>query len=708
MQTQVAMGHPMMYAPAAALDVNKASPRRRRNSVEELACDRWEKEQYVQMQTHYQQQTGYTQDFRSAPGYSENFYGQAGGMRQTSWEYEDWDRSPYREGFTMPSSPYIYQSPEPRMPQERTGKHCFYEPTEALKDFSDRRGERDFVRSPHAKDYANRTNRDRYDFWDSDEYYNERRSYSGHDRYASSSDRDTQDSHENAHHRDRYQDHRDTYDLRDTRPKDYYDTRQRHRYEYRDTDSYEGKEADRYDRRERDRYQRDRDKYRKADRYDYREKEKRDYRESDRYDGEEEYRKSDRYAYRENENSDRRRNERRERNADEDDRTAQRRVYREKESAYRPQNDTYDRRGDQNPRYSDRTAREGDRDRKKADRYAYRDDDIGEKRRSIQYEKDSDENYRRFDRRAGGENDASDRKVVDGYNTQRDEDRRRPERHDDRERDQYSRNRDRKDDRYAYREKDASDRRRTENDRYDRDRGEDRRKNDRQAYRGQERNDRRDPRKDEPVACQEKDPEDRRQVDHFKPKGDPDAEYREQTHPLNTKRTDVRDEDAETRDLVDGIQTDLGRDEDPDRPRDADDGITGLRSSDRYATELKDDSKDGPESRDHHKVSVDFNQDGYSSDTGHWNAQKHKLRAIRSYEDPPHSNTEEPKNGSNVPSDSGKLNPLKPSSARRALYTGSLDRNSFYRRTAPSSMRTSEFAINRKQKRGKRTHKHNP
>ncbi|XP_010895871.2 dynamin-binding protein isoform X3 [Esox lucius] len=36
--------------------------------------------------------------------------------------------------------------------------------------------------------------------------------------------------------------------------------------------------------------------------------------------------------------------------------------------------------------------------------------------------------------------------------------------------------------------------------------------------------------------------------------------------------------------------------------------------------------------------------------------------------------------------------------ARKPLYMGSLDRNSFYRKTAPSSLRRSEFAINRKQK----------
>lgn len=38
---------------------------------------------------------------------------------------------------------------------------------------------------------------------------------------------------------------------------------------------------------------------------------------------------------------------------------------------------------------------------------------------------------------------------------------------------------------------------------------------------------------------------------------------------------------------------------------------------------------------------------------------------------------------------------------RRPVYVGSLDRNSFYRKTAPSSLRNSQFATTRKQKKGK-------
>ncbi|XP_062859111.1 dynamin-binding protein isoform X2 [Trichomycterus rosablanca] len=872
MQAQVAMGHPMMYAPVA-VDASKAPPRRGK-SVEDLVSDRWEKDRYLQMQMHYQQpqqlqqQTVYPEDFRPSPGYLENqgFFGQAGGMRQTSWEYEDWDRSPYREGFTPQSSPYFYHSPEPRMPPERTGKHCFYEPSEAMKDnFPDHRDQRDYVWSSQAQDYSNRTNRDRYDYWDMDEYYDERRPNSSQDRYAYSSDGDKRDSYDKARYRDRYEDHRgyDSYeqkkvDLKDSKRKDYYDTRQRHKYEYRDTDHYEGREADCYDRGERDHYQRERDNNsRKTDRYAYKEKESRDYRENDRYDRkdkEDDYRKADHYTYREN--SDRRRNDRYERKGDKYNKTAEHCVSSEKDYDYRQENDRYHRRGDEDYKkpdhYSnrkkdssdrienDRNDREGNRGHRKADRYAYREMDKSDRRDISQFDKEDDKDSRRLHRYASREKDSSDRKEVDRYSRRGGQDHRKADRYDHREKDssdsgdprevdrysrqsdkdckqadryahrekdssdrrevdryskqsdqadkqadryayreedssdrrevdRYSKQSDQADkqaDRYAYREEDSSDRRevdryskqsdqadkqadryayreedssdRRENDQYDREGGQDHRKADRQAYKEKDSLDRRkiDPyeqRKDSLIKCSEKDIDDRRKVEHYKHRDNPDVEHHDKKESVSS--TDPRGQDTKSQktdqnksenkahyepleqDFGDQIQTDQGSNEDHNQLKDADSYVNRdmdsreLWSDDCYDSEVKDTFRDDEcehKSRDHYKVSKDYKQEGYSSDTGSWKhskewekniyyTQKHKVRAMRSYEDHP-SNTEDPKNGSNNYPDSGKLYTEKLGCTQKALYAGSLDRNSFYRRTAPSSIRTSEFVINRKQK----------
>ncbi|XP_071375637.1 dynamin-binding protein isoform X2 [Centroberyx affinis] len=73
--------------------------------------------------------------------------------------------------------------------------------------------------------------------------------------------------------------------------------------------------------------------------------------------------------------------------------------------------------------------------------------------------------------------------------------------------------------------------------------------------------------------------------------------------------------------------------------------------------------------------------------------QKLALRERHSYEDPIiYSHNEDQEKG--YESCSGSAGPRR---GRKPVYVGSLDRNSFYRKTAPSSLRRSPFATNRKQ-----------
>ncbi|XP_057681234.1 dynamin-binding protein isoform X5 [Corythoichthys intestinalis] len=72
--------------------------------------------------------------------------------------------------------------------------------------------------------------------------------------------------------------------------------------------------------------------------------------------------------------------------------------------------------------------------------------------------------------------------------------------------------------------------------------------------------------------------------------------------------------------------------------------------------------------------------------------KKLALRQMRSFEDPIiYNRTEEQEKG--YESSAGKSGPKR---GRKPVYVGSLDRNSFYRKTAPTSLRKSPFATNRK------------
>lgn len=77
--------------------------------------------------------------------------------------------------------------------------------------------------------------------------------------------------------------------------------------------------------------------------------------------------------------------------------------------------------------------------------------------------------------------------------------------------------------------------------------------------------------------------------------------------------------------------------------------------------------------------------------------EKLALGEIQSFEDPiMYCHTEELERG--YESNAASIESRK---GRKPVYVGSLDRNSFYRKTAPSSLRKSQFATTRRQKQGK-------
>nr|XP_057917597.1 dynamin-binding protein isoform X4 [Doryrhamphus excisus] len=117
------------------------------------------------------------------------------------------------------------------------------------------------------------------------------------------------------------------------------------------------------------------------------------------------------------------------------------------------------------------------------------------------------------------------------------------------------------------------------------------------------------------------------------------------------------------------------------------------------------DSRD--EGRSHHKpkhryrdlrsVSVDYVDHPKKDRKTHceeWVEQQNQKLALRhSFEDPgTYSRSEEQEKGYESSARTGG-----PKRGRKPVYVGSLDRNSFYRKTAPSSLRKSPFATNRKQ-----------
>ncbi|XP_051958962.1 dynamin-binding protein-like isoform X2 [Xyrauchen texanus] len=314
MKGQVALGHPMTFSPVH-WDFSRAPPKRGK-SVEELVSESWEKERCMPMlnfqeqQQFQQQQIICQQEFRPAPGhwdqqaYLGQSLGQASGIRQHCWEYEDCDRVPYREA---PPQQFFYQFPEalyqePRMPQEGTGNPCFYEGRDCV-DYSNHRENRDYVPNLRSKDHPGHVNR--YNSWESDDYYGEREPYSRRDRYVHNSDRENVDYYtkKRDHNRDENRRGRDNHDLKELHKYDRYDSRDMH-YDSKYQEQYENRKKDRYRYRETDLYD-----SRDNDQYDRRDKGKNDHRKEDHYDYgdfEEGCRRRDSYQNRERDSCERR------------------------------------------------------------------------------------------------------------------------------------------------------------------------------------------------------------------------------------------------------------------------------------------------------------------------------------------------------------------------------------------------------------------
>ncbi|XP_051968138.1 dynamin-binding protein-like isoform X3 [Xyrauchen texanus] len=314
MKGQVVLGHPIPFAPVP-WDFSRA-PTKRGKSVEELVSESWEEQQCMQM-LHFQQQQLQQQqhiicqqDFKPAPrqwehqAYLSQPLGQASGSRQTCWEYEDWGRVSYREA---PPQQFFYQSPEavyqePRKPQEYTGNHCFYECRDNV-DSSDHRENRDYISSSRSKKIPGYVNR--YNSWESEDYYGEREPYSCRDRHAHNFD------HENVDYFDK---ERDNYRVGDCSGRDYHDLKELDKYDcydHRDK-HYDSKYQERYENRKKDRYrcrETDLDDSRNGDQYDRREKDRFEHRKGDSYDYEdceEGRRRGVSYQYRERDSYERR------------------------------------------------------------------------------------------------------------------------------------------------------------------------------------------------------------------------------------------------------------------------------------------------------------------------------------------------------------------------------------------------------------------
>ncbi|TSK14758.1 Dynamin-binding protein [Bagarius yarrelli] len=578
-------------------NISKASPRRGK-SVEELVSGSWEREQYIQMHMHFQQQQQqlqhqqqpiiYPQNFGPAPGFLENhaYLKQASGMHQTCWEYEDCDKIPYRDSLPQQKKQFFYQTPEavfqePRKPQPWTGNHCFYEPKEDM-NFTDHRGNKDPVRSPQTKEFSHYIQRDRYDNWDMDHYYNEQEGNFG-----------------------RHQARRDAYCDRDKR--DHYDKkrgncRERSRYEHRDSEYYDHKELDRYDRYN----QKDMDNY---DRIDHKSSMGRDY-----YDT----RQRQKYANRDTEHY-----------------VKEFGDHRDSDRHDRKQKDQYDRR-----RVDRNYNRESEQDRRKFNRYVSREEDSNDQRDNVHYEQ------RRRDCSKNKEKDH--RKKVEHY--------KRRENVDYREKAHYE-----------WQGEDQPD------------------VKDRDTY---------DSKKDGRYKMKERVQYDRREKD---------------------KRYECMEHLGVQRQKHGFRERDRYQLRDADYYHYRDKGARDHGSDDCYNNEVQDyledreweDNQYERRNRGYCKISTD----GYSSDYDRWkhikewqkdvyHSQTVRERGARSFEDPvtlTQSDHEDNKNGERI--DSGILDMEKQGwKKQKALYAGSLDRNSFYRRTAPSSLRKSEFVINRKEK----------
>ncbi|KAL2078012.1 hypothetical protein ACEWY4_025697 [Coilia grayii] len=346
--------------------------------------------------------------------------------------------------------------------------------------------------------------------------------------------------------------------------------------------------------------------------------------------------------------------------------------------------------------YRDRYSSGRTEDRYGSEKADYYDRDRDDRREVDRYKSSRSRNYRdqyddrdryspqkgdRYDYKEGKHYDSryqehSDTRKRDRYD-HRDKDYDYDHRDDYREKDRYNHRTkdhydyDRDDDRYDYREKD-----RRAKDHYC--------QRDRDHYDQKER-DRYNRREDEYYDYQEKDRYKRREADRYERRDKDHYDYREGDG-CKTKEKDHYDyREKGHYDRHDSRESDHCRHRESDHYEDLRAPIT-------------------PECEDY------FNEQDREKTTKEWveqEARYHKQPAgsRRSYDDQV-TLTRERSDGrdsdgldsSRPGSDRSDAEPEKRGRSRKLYYTNSLDRNSFYRKTAPSALRKSEFAVNRKQK----------
>ncbi|KAL0179291.1 hypothetical protein M9458_024733, partial [Cirrhinus mrigala] len=344
----------------------------------------------------------------------------------------------------------------------------------------------------------------------------------------------------------------------------------------------------------------------------------------------------------------------------------------------------------------------------------YRD---GDRRSRDYYDNKELDKYDRYDRR-----DKHYDKHQEHYDT------RKKDRYRYREVDHYDSRDDYQYERYERREKDLSEDR--NRDRYDRSFSEEgRRRGDSYQYTDRDSIDRRDhcrrdyydykekekirndyydrrERTGDPSKLDDKERYERKKGNHYDLKPRERYDYREDSQSEQRDRFEPKERDSYQ--YRDGDQRDY---------RDKDD--RNYWKDERYDSGVKDcyedkgcesdqyDQKSKDRYRDVRSNSLEQRQEGYSTDHSssgrhykEWEKdvyQKQTLKETRSYEDPVKPSYDHKDQYSDRPG-SGKMDVEGQGRIRKPVYVGSLDRNSFYRKTAPSSLRKSEFATNRRKK----------
>ncbi|XP_077056701.1 dynamin-binding protein isoform X7 [Siphateles boraxobius] len=197
----------------------------------------------------------------------------------------------------------------------------------------------------------------------------------------------------------------------------------------------------------------------------------------------------------------------------------------------------------------------------------------------------------------------------------------------------------------------------------------------------------------------------RKKDNHYDPKPRDRYDYRENSQSEQRDRYELKERDSYK--YREGDQYECREKE-----------VRNCRKDERYDSGVKDcyedkgcesdqyDQKSRERYRDVRSNSVEQKQDCYSFDhdsVSHckeWEKDvyhKQTLKERRSYEDPVKL-TYDQKDQYSDRGCSEKLDVKGHGRTRKPVYVGSLDRNSFYRKTAPSSLRKSEFATNRKKK----------